>query len=155
MNTTTQPRVVKYTDSFTPNSSVIRDVYYDATNNELWVVTHDDNEYGYGNFFPSDYTRFKSAPSIGYHWSKNIQRNFLSIRDDVVFEEAQAVKANAGSKYKFSIVAEVSGTISVEVTAASIDEALAEFHNGFKITDTYGKSAGDVRAKVKEVTQKF
>lgn len=66
---------VTYTEVFSPDSSLVEDVYYDANTRELTVVLHDEL-YRYSNVDKRVVNEFKNAHSAGRFYAANIKRTY-------------------------------------------------------------------------------
>ena len=68
-----------YTDVYTPDSSFIERVMYDAPTTTIWVVIS-SVAYGYSGFDPLVWTKFVTAPSLGTFYHDNIQSEYGASR---------------------------------------------------------------------------
>ena len=146
-------RTVEYTDSFSPDSSVISEVFYDEDSKELFVHLHNGAKVGYRGVAPYTYRHFKGAVSAGHFWNNSIKNNplLIGISGDVALfkrNSDQTVNVNDASQSEFTVTVELSGTMTFTGTANSGNEALRKVQEALQSTFV-GAS------KVKELKQTF
>lgn len=143
---------VEYTDHFTPASSVIDEVFYDAKNYELYVILHNGAQPAYRGVSQAEFDGFKNASSAGSYWNRYIKDGYTGISGDVEFVDPQPVPA--ASEPEFVIVVEVNGTLTITGNAKDGNEALRRVNQvleeTFKGIETFRGTA-----KVKTLTQNF
>lgn len=106
---------VTYTEVFSPDSSLVEGVYYDANTSELTVVLHDEL-YRYSNVDKRVFNEFKNAHSAGRFYAANVKRTYgpgeyLGTSWDVEYDEvSEGAAPDMTSPLYDAAEAAVSGT---------------------------------------------
>lgn len=115
-----------YTDSFVPESTLIKAAFYHTGEQNLFVKFHGvEPYYGYTKVSQSVWDNFVYASSSGAFYNLNVKAKFEPIQDIESVEFIGAKASRTVETHKFVIVGV--SPIEYELEAASIEEAKADF----------------------------
>jgi len=122
-----------YDYSFRPDSSTIKEVFYDHLNKTLAIEFNHGGFAGYTNVTIGIYNGLAGAESAGKYYNRYVRGAYTGARVDSVEKKqkdyvplptAENRDRGVPDLPNFKIVAEVTGGVTIEVRAADIADAL-------------------------------
>ena len=118
-----------YDQSFKADSTSIDEVFYNGNTKELVVKFLNGNLAGYWGVQVGIFNQFRSASSTGQFYNTNVRGWFKGFKVDGVSAKAKPewrAPEPAVQKPKFKVTAEVTGSVTLDVHADDIADALAK-----------------------------
>ena len=119
----------KYTDSFSPDSTLVSVAYYNRGEQKLFVKFGGNGLYGYEKVPSYIWDQFTKAASAGNYYNTNIKGKYTTFNDVSALTFIGAGKPAQSNTHKFVLV----GHSPVEYTfeGTSLDDAKADFERLF------------------------
>ena len=113
-----------------PNSSALRDVWYDGVNKELYVEFPNGTIAGYTGVPVETYDGLVNASSVGQYFTYKIKGYYTGISGDVEFfqrpvsaESVHVAPVPVLGSTRFEVVIKIDGDLKLQVTAVDFGDA--------------------------------